>query len=118
MTTVESALRHALDDIGEKVHVFTHLSHVYPSGSSVYTTFVFRLCAEPDELLRRWRRLKSAASAAIVSSGGTISHQHGIGIDHAPYLIAEKGELGMSAIGSVMRHFDPKGIMNPGKLLI
>ncbi len=77
--------------IGERVHAFSHLSHVYPTGSSLYATYVFRQAADPDETLDRWRRLKSAASEAIVAHGGTISHQHGIGVDHAPYLEAEKG---------------------------
>ena len=67
--------------------------------------------------MARWRALKAAASAAIVAHGGTISHQHGVGTDHAPYLAAEKGALGLAAIGALLRRFDPQGIMNPGKLL-
>ena len=49
--------------------------------------------------------------------GGTISHQHGVGRDHAPWLPAEKGPLGMGAIRSLVRHFDPDQRMNPGVLL-
>ncbi len=49
--------------------------------------------------------------------GGTISHQHGVGTDHAPYLAAEKGELGMAALGDLARRFDPAGILHPGVLL-
>ena len=58
-----------------------------------------------------------AASKTIVRFGATISHQHGVGVDHAPYLPAEKGELGMAVLDDVRHRFDPKGIMNPGKLL-
>ena len=61
--------------------------------------------------------MKAAASRAIQDHGGTISHQHGVGMDHAPYLPAEKGELGMAAIRSLCNTFDPQGMMNPGKLL-
>lgn len=110
-------LRHAILDEGERVHAFTHLSHVYPSGSSLYTTYVFRLAADPEETLRRWTRLKSAASQAIVADGGTISHQHGVGVDHRPYLAAEKGPLGMAALEDVAHRFDPAGVMNPSVLL-
>ena len=116
-TAVESALRRGLDDIGERVLAFSHLSHVYPSGSSLYTTCIFRPAADPDETLDRWRRLKDAASRIIVDEGGTISHQHGVGRDHAAYLAAEKGELGMAVLSDVARRFDPDGIMNPGVLL-
>lgn len=113
---IETALRSALSEIGERVHVFTHLSHVYPTGSSIYTTFLFRLALDPEETLRRWRQLKQTASEAIVAQGATISHQHGVGTDHAPYLPAEKGELGMAALRALSRELDPDGIMNPGKL--
>ena len=72
---------------------------------------------DPDETLRRWHILKKAASQAIIANGGTISHQHGVGTDHAPYLQAEKGALGMAALGDVLRRFDPYEVMNPGKLI-
>jgi alkyldihydroxyacetonephosphate synthase len=114
---VERAIAGALEAEGERVHVLTHLSHVYPSGSSAYLTFLFRLAADPDATLERWRRIKRAASEAIVTAGATISHHHGIGTDHRPYLAAEKGELGMAALTAVVRTFDPDGIMNPGVLL-
>ena len=103
--------------IGERVHAFSHLSHVYPSGSSLYTTLVFRLASDPDETLERWRLLKTAASETIVRHGGTISHQHGVGRDHRPWLGVEKGELGIDVLESVRRRLDPDGILNPGVLL-
>ncbi len=115
--SIENALHHGLEDIGEKVYVFTHLSHVYRQGSNVYTTFLFRLTHDPEENLRRWQVLKETASRAILACGGTISHQHGVGIDHLPYLEAEKGALGMELIRAMCRTFDPEGIMNPGKLI-
>ena len=111
------ALRSGLAAYGERVHAFTHLSHVYPTGSSLYTTFLFRIAADPDVTLDRWRRLKTLASEAIVGRGGTISHQHGVGTDHARYLPAEKGALGMAVLADVARRFDPAGRMHPGVLL-
>jgi len=117
LNAVEGGLREALTPWNEKCHVFTHLSHAYTDGSSLYTTYVFRIAPDPDETLARWTALKSAASSAIVANGGTISHQHGVGLDHRPYLPAEKGELGMAALRDLARFFDPDGLMNPGKLL-
>jgi alkyldihydroxyacetonephosphate synthase len=105
-----------LEASGERVHAFSHLSHAYPSGSSLYVTYVYRLAADPDQTLERWRTLKSAASRIIVDHGATISHQHGVGVDHAPYLGAEKGALGMEAIDAVVRTFDPDGRMARGAL--
>jgi alkyldihydroxyacetonephosphate synthase len=116
LAAIEGAGRATLAAEGERVHAFTHLSHVYRQGCSVYSTFVYRLAADPDANLERWRRLKAAVSQVIVAGGGTISHQHGVGVDHAPYLAAEKGELGMALLRAAARELDPGGMMNPGKL--
>lgn len=101
----------------EKVLAFSHLSHVYRDGASIYTTYLFRRPTDPDELLARWYDMKYNASLTIQKYGGTITHQHGVGTDHAQYLPAEKGALGMDAIHAVIKSFDPDGMMNPGKLL-
>jgi len=116
---IEAALRGGLQDVGEKVLAFSHLSHTYPWGSNVYTTYLYRIPAEghPEETLRRWQTLKAAATKAIVAAGGTVTHQHGIGTDHRPYLSGEKGPLGMATLNDLCHRFDPQGIMNPGKLV-
>jgi alkyldihydroxyacetonephosphate synthase len=115
---IEESLHNTSVKINERVHVFTHLSQLYPSGASIYTSYLFRVATESDETLSRWQALKAAASIQIVKKGGTINHQHGVGTDHIPYLAAEKGELGMAVISSLCKQFDPQGIMNPGKLIL
>ena len=114
---LEQAATDAMAALSERLHTYTHLSHLYAQGASVYSTFVWRLVGDYDADLARWRALKSAVCAAIVANGGSISHQHGVGTDHAAYLAAEKGELGMGAMRALFRHFDPEARMNPGKLL-
>lgn len=113
---LKSALRYGLQSENEIVLVFAHLSHVYADGASIYVTYAFRRAATPQETMRRWERLKSTASHVVVAQRGTISHQHGVGVDHAPFLIGEKGALGVLAIENSLRAFDPYGMMNPGKL--
>ena len=54
----------------------THLSHLYPSGSSLYLTYLFRLGADPDETLDRWRarqarRLRDDRRRAVRPSATT-----------------------------------------------
>lgn len=117
MANVEEKIRNGLKDIDEKVHVFTHLSHVYSQGCSLYTTYVYRNANSYQETLNRWKKLKHLASETIVNNGGTISHQHGVGKDHAPYLHVEKGELGIKVLASLSTHFDVEQQLNPGTLL-
>jgi alkyldihydroxyacetonephosphate synthase len=116
MRAVEAAAREVFQRDNERVHAYTHLSHVYRQGCSVYSTFVWRLCGDPDRELERWQRFKRAVSGTIVKHGATISHQHGVGTDHAPYLPAEKGAVGMDLLRAMAREFDPDGLLNPGKL--
>jgi alkyldihydroxyacetonephosphate synthase len=117
LNKVEASLRNGLHEEGERVHVFTHLSHVYGEGSSLYTTYLFRPGNSYEQAMARWQTLKHAASQTIVDNGGTISHQHGVGRDHAPYLAVEKGELGMAALKALSAHFDPEQRLAPGVLL-
>ncbi len=114
--SIQEAIRSSLAASGEAALVFSHLSHVYTDGASIYTTIIFRLTAEPGETLRRWEAFKRAASQVIVAHGGTISHQHGVGSDHAPYLVYEKGRLGLEMIEALRCTLDPDNMMNPGKL--
>lgn len=114
---LEAALSAALTPFGEKIHVFSHLSHFYTSGCSIYTTYLFRLSSNHEDTLKHWRALKAAAGEVIVANGGTISHQHGVGEDHRPWLIHEKSPLGLQTISRVWEHFDSDHIMNPGKLV-
>jgi alkyldihydroxyacetonephosphate synthase len=113
---IPASIVSTMEGLGEKVLAFAHLSHVYRDGASIYTTFLIRRTADPDEFLARWQALKRAASLTIQQYGGTITHQHGVGLDHAPYLTVEKGPLGMDAIRAVCKSFDPDEMMNPGKL--
>lgn len=112
---VLSALRAALED--ERVLAMAHVSHVYPTGASLYFTFFFRLATDPEATLERWRTLKTTALESIVEKGATLSHQHGVGTDHLPYVQKEKGEVGISMLKALRSSVDPERMLNPGKLL-
>jgi alkyldihydroxyacetonephosphate synthase len=94
--------------------VMCHVSHVYSSGASLYFTVV---TAQGEEPVERWRRAKAAVSDAIIENGGTISHHHGVGVDHRDWFAREAGPLGVEALRAVKDRLDPDGIMNPGVLL-
>jgi alkyldihydroxyacetonephosphate synthase len=111
------AISHALEDENEPVLVFSHISHVYTNGGSMYVTYLFRRAQDPYETLERWQKMKGAASRQITELGGTITHQHGVGLDHKPYLNHEKDALSMQILKSVFKTVDPDQIMNTGKLL-
>jgi alkyldihydroxyacetonephosphate synthase len=112
---VGGAIRASLAAQGTPGLVFCHLSHAYADGASLYFTFISR--ARHGEEIEQWRAVKHAACEAIVASEGTITHHHAVGRDHAPYMKAEVGEIGIEALRAMKERLDPAGIMNPEKLL-
>ena len=112
---VRAALAGTMAAEGHPGIVMCHVSHVYRDGASLYFTFLSgrRIGAE----IEQWRAVKSRACEAIVAAGGTITHHHAVGTDHAPYMEAEIGPLGIDALRAVKERLDPTGIMNPGKLI-
>jgi alkyldihydroxyacetonephosphate synthase len=112
---VGGAIAKALEAQGTPGLVMCHVSHLYETGASLYFTFVARQ-REGDEI-GQWHAVKDAASRAIVDGGGTITHHHAVGRDHAPWLQREVGSEGVAALRALKAELDPAGIMNPGKLL-
>jgi alkyldihydroxyacetonephosphate synthase len=110
-----TAIVGALDSGGTPGLVMCHVSHLYETGASLYFTFIAR--QREGEELEQWRTVKQAASQAIVAGGGTITHHHAVGRDHAPWLQDEVGREGVAALRALKAELDPAGIMNPGKLL-
>ncbi|MEK6219833.1 MAG: FAD-binding oxidoreductase [Psychrobacter cryohalolentis] len=117
MQQMQAAVQTALADEGEAVMAFTHISHVYKQGASLYTTYFFRAAQDHASTLSRWQKIKHAASSSLANGKATISHQHGVGRDHAPYLAAEKGELGIQVTSDMLKSLDPEQRMNPGVLI-
>ncbi len=109
-----AALRAAVRAALPGLLVGCHVSHLYPTGASLYFTVLGR---RSDDPAAQWRELKSAATDAIAAAGGTITHHHAVGRDHAPWMGAEVGEIGLGVLRALKDRCDPAGIMNPGKLL-
>ncbi len=113
--SVGAAIAAALEAAATPGLVMCHLSHVYETGASLYFTLIARQL-EGDEL-GQWRAVKQAAGDAIMAGGGTITHHHAVGRDHARWMEREIGRGGLAALQALKSELDPSGIMNPGKLL-
>ena len=111
---VTEALTNSLAESGTPALVLCHISHVYPTGASLYFTVVAGQRGNPIE---QWRKAKTAASDAMVRIGATITHHHAVGADHRPWMRAEVGDLGVEVLRAVKATLDPTGILNPGKLI-
>ncbi|WP_209324545.1 FAD-binding oxidoreductase [Brevibacterium renqingii] len=113
--TIRAEIEKTSAERGTPALVLCHISHLYASGCSLYYTVFAR--AQEGEELKQWKAMKTAAGDAIVGGGGTITHHHSIGADHAPWLGAETGDLWLRMLRAAKAEADPAGIMNPGKLM-
>ena len=90
----------------------THASHFYPQGTSLYFIFIMR--PEDD---REFGEFRASIVSKVVEHGGSISHHHGVGRLFAPWVKTFLGPEELDVLRALKRHFDPKGIMNPGGVL-
>lgn len=113
-SAVTAALKDGFSDAGARSFVMCHISHVYPTGASLYFTV---LAGVKSDQLSVWDVIKHRVGGTIMATGGTITHHHAVGRDHAPWLSEEIGETGIRILRAIKRELDPEGIMNPGVLL-
>lgn len=106
-----AALTESLSTENKRPLVMCHVSHVYPTGASLYFTVIAD--RDDDRALQQWLLAKRAATDALVSHGGVITHHHAVGIDHAPWMSGEIGDLGIAVLHAVKDRLDPTGICNP-----
>lgn len=111
---VTAALREGFADAGAKSYVMCHVSHVYPTGASLYFTVLANVRSDP---LEAWAGIKRQVNDSIISAGGTISHHHAVGRDHAPWLEQEIGAVGVRILAAIKRELDPTWILNPGAVI-
>ncbi len=90
----------------------THCSHFYPQGTNLYVIFIGRF----DDLAS-FRTFHRGVVSRIIECGGSLSHHHGVGRLLAPWMQQHLGPEQMAVLQALKRHFDPRGIMNPGGTL-
>jgi alkyldihydroxyacetonephosphate synthase len=114
LEALRDAVAQALRDALGHAVVGCHVSHLYPTGASLYFTVL--AARDRSDPVGQWERAKRAASDAIVAAGATITHHHAVGRDHGPWLADEHGRLGLELLRALKERCDPAGIMNPGVL--
>jgi len=87
----------------------THASHFYPQGTNLYFIYIAKM-----DSLKEYIAFQDSIIEAIHKSGGSLSHHHGVGRMIAPWMERHLGKEQMEVLRALKRHFDPRGIMNPG----
>jgi alkyldihydroxyacetonephosphate synthase len=95
--------------------VSCRFAYVYPDGPAPYYTVLAQ--GRPGSELEQWAEIKAAASDALITAGGTITHHHAVGRYQRPWYDLERPPLFAAAYRAARRVLDPAGIMNPGVLV-
>lgn len=111
---VYQAAQAAFDSLGKRGWIMCHLSHSYHSGACLYFTFAFRAGEDPD---REYATVKTAIQQAFVDGGATLSHHHGVGMEHAPWMEQVVSEEGVAIMRTLFDGTDPGRHLNPGKII-
>lgn len=108
------AIRDGVLESGVPLWSGCHISHTYRSGASLYFTFGFM--QQSGREMEQYLRVKRAAQQSFMDHGATLSHHHGVGTEHLPWLAADISPLGLKAVAAIKQGLDPGNVMNPGRL--
>jgi alkyldihydroxyacetonephosphate synthase len=95
--------------------VTCRLTHVYADGAAPYFTVLAP--ARRGSEVEQWDEVKAAASEALMSAGGTITHHHAVGRDHRPWYDGQRPDPFALALAGAKAAVDPAGVLNPGVLI-
>jgi FAD/FMN-containing dehydrogenase len=73
--------------------------------------------ADTKEFLSRWEEMNDAIHALVLAHNGSVSAEHGIGRMKSHMMTAIKSPVELEMMRSIKHLFDPKNILNPGKML-
>jgi FAD/FMN-containing dehydrogenase len=73
--------------------------------------------ADKDAFLKRWGEVNEVVFAVVKKYDGSISAEHGIGLLKRDLLPSVKDPVALELMRNLKRLLDPKGILNPGKVL-
>ncbi len=99
------------DAIGAELGV-RHLTYGHAGDGNLHVNFLWDEDGERPTVERAIGMLMKAT----VDLGGTLTGEHGIGLSKAPYLRLEQSEALIALQERVKQAFDPKGLLNPGKI--
>jgi glycolate oxidase len=100
-----------VDRIGERTGV-QYLTYGHAGDGNLHVNFLWNDDRERDAV----NRAIDALMHATIALGGTLSGEHGIGVAKAQYLAIEQSPELIQVQRDVKRVFDPKDLLNPGKI--
>lgn len=110
-----AAAKRAFDETGYQGFIMCHLSHSYHSGACQYFTFAIADGSETN--LESYDHVKRAIQQSFMDNHGTVSHHHGVGEEHSPWMMEDISPAGVFIQRKLFEGVDPGENLNPGKII-
>lgn len=110
-----AAAEEAMAEAGCRGYIMCHLSHNYHSGACLY--FTFAIADDSERVLENYDHVKRAIQQSFVDNHATLSHHHGVGREHAPWMSQDISPAGEQMIKDLISTVDPSDNLNPGVLV-
>jgi glycolate oxidase len=116
------APRNRIADLVKSAEVIAEKSHLNPlcvghvGDGNVHVLYFKRDGMEGEEWTRQIKLATESLYRATLDMGGKITAEHGIGLTRKPYLTLDLNDAQMGLLRGIKKVFDPKGILNPGKI--
>lgn len=104
-----------MNEMGVRGVVFCHLSHSYHSGACQY--FTFAIADDGDNQEETYDRAKRVIQQSFMDFHGTVSHHHGVGEEHSPWMDQDISPAGVFIQRKLFEGVDPGRNLNPGKIV-
>jgi alkyldihydroxyacetonephosphate synthase len=112
---VVAAMMKKFEAEGTPGFIGCHLSHTYATGACLYFTWACR--QQKGRELEQYYSFKKTLTQLFVENGATLSHHHAVGTEHRPWMEQELSKTGVQALRALKDSLDPRGLLNPGKLI-
>ncbi|MGH8370624.1 MAG: FAD-binding oxidoreductase [Gammaproteobacteria bacterium] len=98
-----------------KQHSITNVNFGHAGNGNIHVN----LLIDPDDAdqMRQAEPCLREVFRLVLSLDGTLSGEHGVGLEKRPFMSLEFNAVQLELMRRIKQQFDPKGLLNPGKLL-
>jgi FAD/FMN-containing dehydrogenase len=104
-----------VEEVNSAVHAFAGANRSFVFGHMADGNLHLVIAAGDDAATRA--RVENMVYGPLAAIGGSVSAEHGIGLEKRAYLPLSRTPAEISTMRLIKSALDPKGILNPGKVI-
>ncbi len=98
-------------------HTITIGTFGHAGDGNLHPTFILGRDEPEASAAARLEAARAELFEAALALGGTVTAEHGIGASRRAWLVRQRGEPAVAAMRSIKLALDPRGLLNPGRVL-